>query len=197
MGFNVMVCDKEMGHNTQKIPGANQPMKHYLVLTVMADDRPGIVERIADAVAAAGGNWLESNMSRLGGKFAGILLVDIAEEKQGGLIDSLNGLQSMGIRVTAEPCSSVPESTGEPLLLTVVGNDRPGIVGEISAILARLQVNVEELDTCCEDAPMSSEILFRATAILQLPANLSRDSLQSALEQVSDDLMVELEKPAL
>ena len=76
-----MVCDKEMGHNTRKIPGANYLMKHYLVLTVMADDRPGIVERIADAVAAAGGNWLESNMSRLGGKFAGILLVDIAEDQ--------------------------------------------------------------------------------------------------------------------
>ena len=171
-------------------------MKHFLVLTIIADDRPGIVERLADTVAAAGGNWLESNMSRLAGKFAGILLVDIAEDRQSDLMKSLEKLQSMGIRVTGEACANVPATSGEPLLLTVVGNDRPGIVGEISAILARLQVNVEELDTCCEDAPMSSETLFRATAILQLPRELSRDQLQGALEEVSDDLMVELEQPA-
>lgn len=171
-------------------------MKHYLVLTVIADDRPGIVERIADVVASAGGNWLESNMSRLAGKFAGILLVDIAEDKQAGLLASLEQLRSMGIRVTGEPCSMVKAAAGEQLLLTVVGNDRPGIVGEISSILARLQVNVEELDTCCEDAPMSSEVLFRATAIVQLPGDLGRDRLQEALEGVSADLMVELELPA-
>lgn len=171
-------------------------MKHYLVLTIIADDRPGIVERIADTVAAAGGNWLESNMSRLAGKFAGILLVDIAEDQQAGLLSALEGLQSLGIRVSGEACAIVQEKAGEPLLLTVVGNDRPGIVGEISAILARLHVNVEELDTCCQAAPMSSEILFRASAILQLPANLSRDHLQAALEDVSDDLMVELEQLA-
>jgi len=171
-------------------------MKHFLVLTIIADDRPGIVERLADTVAAAGGNWLESNMSRLAGKFAGILLVDIAEDRQSDLMKSLEKLQSLGIRVTGEACANVPATSGEPLLLTVVGNDRPGIVGEISAILARLQVNVEELDTCCEDAPMSSETLFRATAILQLPRELSRDQLQGALEEVSDDLMVELEQPA-
>jgi len=170
-------------------------MKHYLVLTIIADDRPGIVERIADTVAAAGGNWLESNMSRLAGKFAGILLVDIAEEKQSSLLASLEQLRSLGIRVSGEPCSTTQAAAGEQLVLTVVGNDRPGIVGEISAILASLHVNMEELDTCCEDAPMSSEILFRATATLQLPADLDRDRLQAALEGVSDDLMVELEHP--
>jgi glycine cleavage system regulatory protein len=171
-------------------------MKHYLVLTVIADDRPGIVERIADVVTSAGGNWLESNMSRLAGKFAGILLVDIAEDKQAALLASLEQLRSLGIRVTGEPCSMAQAAAGEQLLLTVVGNDRPGIVGEISSILARLHVNVEELDTCCEDAPMSSEVLFRATAIVQLPEDLSRDRLQEALEGVSADLMVELELPA-
>lgn len=171
-------------------------MKHYLVLTIIADDRPGIVERVADTVAAAGGNWLESNMSRLAGKFAGILLVDIDEQRQSALLASLEQLRSLGIRVSGEACGQVQQAAGEQLVLTVVGNDRPGIVGEISAILARLHVNMEELDTCCEAAPMSSETLFRATATLQLPADLDRDRLQAALEGVSADLMVELEQPS-
>jgi len=83
---------------------------------------------------------------------------------------------------------------GEHLILTVVGNDRPGIVGELSSLLARLHVNVEELSTNCEDAPMSSEILFRATAKVSLPsADLNKDHLQDELESLSDDLMVEME----
>ena len=41
---------------------------------------------------------------------------------------------------------------------------------------------------------MSSEILFRAIATLQLPQELDRGQLQQALESVSDDLMVELEQ---
>jgi glycine cleavage system regulatory protein len=168
-------------------------MKHYLALTVIADDRPGIVERIADVVTRAGGNWLESSMSRLAGKFAGILLVDIAEEQQATLLTALEQLQHHGIRVTGEACSSLTTADGECITLTVVGNDRPGIVGEISGILAKLHVNVEELYTHCEAAPMSSEILFRASATLQLPQDLDRNRLQQALESVSDDLMVELE----
>lgn len=169
-------------------------MKHYLALTVIANDRPGIVERIADVVTRADGNWLESSMSRLAGKFAGILLVDIAEDRQAALLTALEQLQHQGIRVTGEACSSLHPADGERVTLTVVGNDRPGIVGEISGILARLQVNVEELNTHCEDAPMSSEILFRAIATLQLPQDLDRGRLQQILESVSDDLMVELEQ---
>ena len=169
-------------------------MNHYLALTIIADDRPGIVEKVADMVASNGGNWLESNMSRLAGKFAGILLVDIAEDKQATLLAALNTLEAQGIRVSGEASKTTEPATGEYLRLTVVGNDRPGIVGELSSLLAKLHVNVEELCTNCEDAPMSSEILFRATAKVSLPqSGLNREQLQDALEALSDDLMVEFE----
>jgi len=173
-------------------------MNHYLTLTIIADDRPGIIEKVAAVVTSNGGNWLESNMSRLAGKFAGILLVDITEDKQSGLLTALETLGNEGIRVSGEASTEVGQAVGEHLMLTVVGNDRPGIVGELSSLLAHLHVNVEELCTNCEDAPMSSEILFRATAVISLPisgvnSDLNRDQLQDELESLSDDLMVELE----
>ena len=37
----------------------------HLVLTVIAEDQPGLVERLAGCVANHGGNWLESRMSRM------------------------------------------------------------------------------------------------------------------------------------
>ena len=45
---------------------------NHLVITVFAPDKAGQVERIADCIAAHGGNWLESRMSRMAGQFAGI-----------------------------------------------------------------------------------------------------------------------------
>ncbi|MCB1668693.1 MAG: ACT domain-containing protein [Porticoccaceae bacterium] len=168
-------------------------MNNYLALTVISDDRPGIVEKIADVVRTNGGNWLESSMSRLAGKFAGLLLIEINEHQQQQLIDELHKLKSSGLRISVEPSAAFERATGQLVSMNVVGNDRPGIVGEISTLLAKLHVNVEELTTSCEEAPMSAEVLFRADAKIHLPENLSLGDLQSALETLSDDLIVELE----
>ena len=168
-------------------------MSNYLALTVLADDRPGIIEDISEVIASNGGNWLESSMSRLAGKFAGILLVEVTEDRQPSLITKLDDLSASGIRIVAEPSKAVEPPAGQSVLLTVVGNDRAGIVSEISALLARQHVNLEELSTNCESAPMSAETLFRASAHIQLPESLTQEKLQESLESLSDDLMVELE----
>lgn len=51
-------------------------MKH-LVITVIGQDRPGLVGALSDTVYQHKGNWLGSSMSKLAGQFAGILQVDI------------------------------------------------------------------------------------------------------------------------
>ena len=52
-------------------------MTTYLVLTIIGEDRPGIVESLAEIISDYSGNWLESSMSQLAGKFAGILRVSV------------------------------------------------------------------------------------------------------------------------
>lgn len=168
-------------------------MSNRHVITVISDDRPGIVEQLARVISANSGNWLESSLSRLGGKFAGILLVEVDDAHREVLSQSLAALGEKGIRVAIEAASGNDEDDLEHYLLSVVGNDRPGIVGEISAILARHQVNVDELTTYTEQAPMSGELLFRISADIALPAGLALDALRQTLEQLSDDLMVELD----
>lgn len=171
-------------------------MSNFIVLTIMADDRPGIVEKIAAVVSANGGNWLESSMSRLAGKFTGILLVEAPAGNKQSLIDAMQALSAEGISIRAASGSHISETQGQEMLLTVVGNDRPGIVSEISATLARANINVEELTTSCESAPMSAAPLFRARARIMLPGNLARRDLLASLEALSDDLIAELDDPA-
>ncbi|PCJ28206.1 MAG: glycine cleavage system protein R [SAR86 cluster bacterium] len=168
-------------------------MTTNLVLTVIGDDEPGLVESLAQTINDNSGNWLESSMSQLAGKFAGILRVSIADEKADRLIQELKGLSTpltLVIEKVDEPDTLSPPQTIE---LNLVGNDRPGIIREISAALASLSVNVEQLNTECVPAPMSGAALFKAKASLKVPTELALEDLQSRLEQLADDLIVEIE----
>ncbi|HDZ56454.1 MAG TPA: ACT domain-containing protein [Pseudomonas xinjiangensis] len=167
-------------------------MNTPLVLTVISADKPGLVESIAQTITRHGGNWLESSMARMAGQFAGILRVDVAAEKVEALRIDLDGLTSLGInvQVAVSGQADLPEQT--TLLLNLVGNDRPGIVYEVSQILARHGVNVEQLETECSPAPMSADLLFKAEARLGVYPQTDLAALRGDLESLAADLMVEL-----
>ena len=170
-------------------------MSTFLVLTVIADDKPGIVEKLANTISNAGGNWLESRMAQMAGKFAGILKVAVETENQPTLMQALTALQGSGINVFAEETATTADdqtSASVNIVVNVVANDRPGIVSEVSATLAKNHVNVLELTSYCESAEMSAVPTFRAQAIVELPATVEQDSLIDSLEALSDDLMVEI-----
>ncbi|MGN8261329.1 glycine cleavage system protein R [Pseudomonas sp. SMSB3] len=164
-----------------------------LVLTVIAPDKAGQVERIAQCIAEHDGNWLESRMLRMAGQFAGILRVAVPASRHEALLKSLKGLAQEDIRVLIAESGLEPASDRKPISMELVGTDRPGIVRDITRLLAEQGVNVERLSTEVTPAPMSNEALFRADALLALPLTLSLDELQRRLEGLADDLMVELQ----
>jgi glycine cleavage system regulatory protein len=164
----------------------------HLVLTVIAQDQPGLVERVAQCVANHDGNWLESRMSRMAGQFAGILRIAVPAEARAELVEELQGLGAQGVRVLLADSGAEPVCSWKPILLDLVGNDRPGIVRDITSLLTAQGVNLESLVTEVMPAPMSSEPLFHAEALLAVPLELSLDVLQAKLEALADDLMVEL-----
>ena len=168
-------------------------MQRLLVMTIIGPDRPGIVRSVAALVQQHGGNWLESRMSRLGGQFAGILRVETPADREQDLVSGLEGLAGQGLKVVIYP--DAPKSaSGTRLLkqLEIVGQDRPGIVSQISGALASQGVNVEELQTECASAAMSGETLFRARAILSVPENCNSMALRQQLEKIAADLIVEI-----
>jgi len=168
-------------------------MRTTLLLTAVGTDKTGLVESLAKRIAAADGNWEESRLARLGGQFAGIVLVTIDTAKTDQLVASLRELESSGLLVTARPVASPgTASTGQRVRLTVTGGDRPGIVRDVSRILAERGVNVEELESSMGSAPMSGEALFVARARLLVPAALDLHTLRTSLEGLGNELMVDL-----
>ena len=167
-------------------------MTTYLVLTAIGEDKPGLVESLAEVIADNSGNWLESSMSQLAGKFAGILRVSVNDSEADQLISALDGISDQLTLVIEQANSEVEIESPQTVELNLIGNDRPGIIREFSHALASLSVNVEQLSTECISAPMSSDILFKAKANLKVPVGLELELLQREIERLADDLIVEV-----
>jgi glycine cleavage system regulatory protein len=168
-------------------------MRTTLLLTVIGSDRPGLVDTLAERVAAAGGNWEESRLARLGGQFAGMVLVSVEAVESDALIAKLQDLERSGLQVTwrfVQPPSAAP--SGVQVSLVVTGADRAGIVRDVARILAERGVNIEELESTVESAPMSGEAMFVARARLRVPQGLELGALRAALEVLGNELMVDL-----
>ena len=172
-------------------------MKTSVILSAVGGDRPGLTQGLAEAVFAAGGNWLESNLSHLGGKYAGAVLVELDAARLGELEQAVQALNTGGLFVSIASAGQAPPIAGKPLWFELVGQDRPGIVHEVTAVLARLGVNIEDFATRTDMGSWSAERLFRATARLTVPEGTSPDDVRAALEAISGEIMVDFTlKPA-
>ncbi|MDH5426773.1 MAG: glycine cleavage system protein R [Nitrospirota bacterium] len=169
-------------------------MARALVLTVIGKDRPGLVEALADLIASHEGSWDESRMARLAGHFAGVVQIHLPEDQAEGFMVALPALADRGLSVSVvdSDWTLVKVDHRNSLQLEVIGQDRPGIVREISRKLAALGVSMQDLRTVVESAPMSGEQIFRAEAELAPPPHTSFEQIQTALEQLADDMMIDI-----
>src|SRR4030095_5225453 len=112
----------------------------------------------------------ESRMARLAGKFAGILRIAVAAANADTLASGLRALASDGLTIVVESSAETAAETFRSVRLELVGNDHPGIIRDISRVLAQHQVNIEELETGVSGAPMTGEQPFRARAQIRTPS---------------------------
>ncbi|HZZ88845.1 MAG TPA: ACT domain-containing protein, partial [Caulobacteraceae bacterium] len=143
-----------------------------LVLSVIGSDRPGLTERLAEAVLASGGNWLESHLSRLGGLYVGSVLVDVGPNDAERLRAAVAEIDAHGLEVRIAPAAPHAETRGDALQLNLVGQDRPGIVRQVTAILTGLNVNIETFETQLRAEPHAGGSLFQLESRLRLPPAL-------------------------
>ena len=164
-----------------------------LILTLVGPDRPGLVSGLSETVAACGGSWNESRMARLAGRFAGIVLLSLPDQGADGLHRQLAALRDEGFQVVLQDAAAEAAAPGGTVLtLGLVGNDRPGIVRDITSILARRGVNIEELTTNVLSGSFSGEAMFRAEARLRVPDGVTVAAIRQDIETLGNELMVDL-----
>ena len=162
-----------------------------VILTLVGDDRPGLTELLASAIAQAGGNWLESRLSALGGHYVGSVLVELPGDAVSKLRLAADAAGANGLKIHLIEARGNDDAPGTLVDLEIVGQDRPGIVREVTAALSRIGVNIQELSTAVENSSWSGAPLFRAEATLLLPAGVAEEAVRHALEQISGEIMVD------
>ncbi len=162
-----------------------------LILTVVGDDRAGLVATLAEVVSTHGGNWERSELAELDGTFAGVVEVSVPAEQRDAFTAALEGLDGL-LKVTTHTGATTTANDWPQLSLTVIGNDRPGIVKEISGALSRHQLNIEHLSSKTVDAPMAGGRLFEATVIARIPATADTAEITADLEQLAAEIQVDL-----
>ena len=169
-------------------------MNTSIVLTIIADDQPGIIKTVSRVLKNHNGSWTQSSMSCLAGQFAGILLVSVPTENSSACLAELHGLESMGMHVVAHVSSGVPAQVEEThrYFLDLVGNDRAGIVHDITSVLVNHNINIHDLETVVESASMGGGEIFRVKAALVIPVTVDIDVLEDELEAMANDLMVDI-----
>ena len=169
-------------------------MNASLVITVIGPDRPGLVSRLSDVAQRFGANWEESRMASLAGQFAGMVHFDVPGEKADALTAAFRELETAGLQIlVARSASAAPGVVVRRVRLELVGHDRPGIVRDLSASLAKLGVSIDELHTQVASAAMSGDDLFKVKALLAVPAEVTNVAMRQALEALANEMMVDLE----
>ncbi|MEA1988656.1 MAG: ACT domain-containing protein [Pseudomonadota bacterium] len=169
-------------------------MKKSIVISVLGNDSPGLVKSLSKIIVAHDGEWIESRMASLAGKFAGILRIDLPATQVRDFQIALQNAEDLGLSVIFE--ESVPPQLApreNQFEIELIGQDQPGIVHKISSALAQINANVDELHTEVIEASMSGESLFKADIKLHIASDVKSSEIRELLEDLANELIVDIE----
>lgn len=169
-----------------------------LAITAIGEDRPGIVAGVCRVLFDAGGNLRDTSMTILSGQFAMILIVTVPRELQVADLEKRFEAARRELSITLvirELAEGHPMASGRPevdeYLVTVAGADQPGIVYRVAEQMARLGVNITDLNTRVLGEDRKPVYLMMMEVIP--PAGLDMDGLARELAELGRQLSVEVQ----
>ncbi len=164
-----------------------------LVLTIIGRDRAGVVASLADVVQFHAGNWKRSELAEIAGTFAGVVVVEVGDDRVDELLTNLLVLRDQGLHVTAQ---QVEEPTAAPdaqeMRLRLTGDDRPGVVHEISTAISDLGISISRLGTVTDLPGPDGGKRFEITAQLSVPAGADLDAVLDSIRDVARSSGIDL-----
>lgn len=161
-----------------------------VVITIMGKDKTGIVDAVAKRVYQHGGNWQGSSFAHMAGMFTGFVEVLVPEDRHQELVAALDGLPDLSVQAVSLKKDDSPFA--DTLSVEVMGNDKPGIVQELTSTLNQFNLSIVTFSSSCESAPNWGSLMFKAKAVVRVPEAFDHAPLQSALEALANDLVVDI-----
>ncbi len=161
-----------------------------LIITIMGKDKPGLVDALAKCVYRHDANWLGSSFAHMAGLFTGFVEVHVPKEKHDDLVSALDSLPDLTVQSVTVAENS--QTFSDTLKVEIMGNDKPGIVQELTNILNQFNLNIVSFDSRCESAPNWGSLMFKAKAVIAVPESFDDSALQTALDGIANDLVVDI-----
>ena len=161
-----------------------------LVITIMGKDKPGLVDSLARCVYQHGGNWQGSSFAHMAGMFTGFVEVHVPADAHKALVEALDSPDGLTVQYVSVTDASA--QSGNYFDVEIMGNDKPGIVQELTSILNQFNLNILSFDSRCESAPNWGSLMFKAHARIVVPDNFDEGALKDALEAQANDLVVDI-----
>ena len=164
-----------------------------LVVSIVGADRQGIVSSLAERAQRLGANWAASRMTRLAGEFAGMVHLEVPRENADALATSLRDLASSGLQVVvARSDGANVTSKLRVVELELVGEDRLGIVSNLTKLLAGRGISIESIHTDIVRSGVSGKQTFKVEAHLLVPSAVSVEALQQEVGSLAREMMLDI-----
>jgi glycine cleavage system regulatory protein len=164
----------------------------YFILTFIGDDQPGFVESIAEVISNWQGNWLESRMSQLEGKFAGLARIGVGSENVEQLKLALFNLSENKFTLSIEDAIESVTGDLQQYRLNILGHDRPGIVHEVTRTLASHHINLLEMTSNISAAAMTGIPMFSADVTVEINNQADIEVIDNQLSDIATELGLDI-----
>ena len=161
------------------------------MISVLGEDRPGLVAGVTRVLAKASANIIDIDQSVLRGLFAMFMVVDYSDTTiTASKINSALLKQAKELNTTIEikpyreyiP-NELPQEAKNHMIVTLLGKDKPGVIYMFSNLFCSLGVNIERIRMIARGELIVMEFLIDAKDIRL------KDQLQETAEQVDMDIV--------
>jgi glycine cleavage system regulatory protein len=177
--------------NTSSRTNAEVRSMQQLVLTVIGQDKKGLVNQLSKICLENEANWMGSNLSYLSGYFAGVIELTVSDQNLEKLVSALESMDEL--KITIHHCEHTLAEENQQIELVITGNDRKGIVQELTSVINHKGANIISFVSKHQSAPNWGGDLFNAIAKVSLPKDMDANVVIEALEHIATDIIVDVE----
>ena len=185
--------------SSTQVQAEARPTRRIMV-TAAGLDRPGIVAAVTRLLYEHGSNLEDSAMTRLEGAFAMILMVQVPDDleaHEGFQKDLAQVAGHMGLTIHMRELehaeTHVPESRGDPWIISLYGADRPGLVFRVAELLETRDINITDVVTHRTQQPSPGRSpLYHLALEIEMPRDADGPGLDAALGELAREMQVEI-----
>jgi len=165
-------------------------MSQLYVISAVGKDKPGLVYTVSNVLAELGINIVDVDARSVRGHFSLFIVIDLSTSEHGfeKMYTSLKPLESnFNLGLNIEPYEAGRRKAEKRMMvLTVMGQDRPGIVAGVSGIMAEIDINIETIRMIARGDYIAMELSVDASEVPDM--SVARKTLYKFSEDTGLDV---------